>query len=74
MGHLCQYLEMVHSEVASSNSRRFNILVKRTPLDDPLVCSHGNRSTVIIIVTIVDRQFISQTKGDLSVSECFNIN
>lgn len=41
VGHLCQYLEMVHSDVASD--RRFDILVKHSPFDDPQVCSHGNR-------------------------------
>lgn len=35
VGHLCQYLEMVHSDVASSNNRKFVILVKHSPLDDP---------------------------------------
>lgn len=43
VGHLCQYLEMVHSDVASINNRRFEILVKHSSLDDPQVCWHDNK-------------------------------
>ena len=52
MGHLCQYLEMVHSDVASSNNRRFKILIKHAPFNDPQVGSHGNKLTAFIVVIV----------------------
>ena len=52
---------MVYSDVANSNSGRFEILVKQSPLDDPQVCSDDNKNLTCIHV-------FQQLIDDLSVS------